>query len=297
MKDVCTIYIIQNNFNDKVYIGQTWQPVNKRFNAHLKDKKGSCRKLFNAFNKYDRANFYIAVLAVCNTQSEADWLETCWIDIFDSRINGYNLRSGGSRGKHSEESKQKMSTDRKGKMLGEIHPMYGKHHTEETKARMSKSKRGKVQSEKSNHKRSEALKGRSILTEIQIQQIRDGHSQGKSYTILAEAFGISRTTIKRVIKEMAPYGNTRERKSQIEKLTHKEKASLNGRSILTEIQVQQIRESHMQMKSYRTLAKEFDISITTVERVVKKKSPYNKPLTDEASIARQNNSQSKLFGT
>jgi group I intron endonuclease len=228
MKDVCTIYIIQNNFNDKVYIGQTWQPVNKRFNAHLKDKKGSCRKLFNAFNKYDRANFYIAVLAVCNTQSEADWLETCWIDIFDSRINGYNLRSGGSRGKHSEESKQKMSTDRKGKMLGEIHPMYGKHHTEETKARMSKSKRGKVQSEKSNHKRSEALKGRSILTEIQVQQIR---------------------------------------------------------------------ESHMQMKSYRTLAKEFDISITTVERVVKKKSPYNKPLTDEASIARQNNSQSKLFGT
>ena len=45
--------------------------------------------------------------------------------------------------KHTEESKQKISENRKGKCAGENHPMYGKKHTEEELEKMSQNRRGK----------------------------------------------------------------------------------------------------------------------------------------------------------
>ena len=45
--------------------------------------------------------------------------------------------------KHSEETKQKISNNRKGKCAGENHPFYGKHHNEESLIKISKHRRGK----------------------------------------------------------------------------------------------------------------------------------------------------------
>ena len=45
--------------------------------------------------------------------------------------------------KHTEETKQKISENRKGKCAGEEHPMYGKHHTEESLQKISQNRRGK----------------------------------------------------------------------------------------------------------------------------------------------------------
>jgi len=39
--------------------------------------------------------------------------------------------------KHSEESKKKMSESKKGKMVGEKNPFYGKTHSEETRKKIS----------------------------------------------------------------------------------------------------------------------------------------------------------------
>ena len=55
------------------------------------------------------------------------------------------LTSGSNNGmygkKHTEESKQKMSINSKGKNIGEKNGMYGKHHTEESRKKNSEEKR------------------------------------------------------------------------------------------------------------------------------------------------------------
>lgn len=44
---------------------------------------------------------------------------------------------------HTEETKQKISNNRKGKRAGESHPMYGKKHSKEDLEKMSKNRQGK----------------------------------------------------------------------------------------------------------------------------------------------------------
>lgn len=50
--------------------------------------------------------------------------------------------------KCSEETKLRMSDSKKGKYVGEKHPLFGKHHSEESKKLMSDSKKGKYIGEK-----------------------------------------------------------------------------------------------------------------------------------------------------
>ena len=45
MKEIGYIYIIKNYKNNKVYIGQTTQDVEKRFNQHLKCSKSNKNQL------------------------------------------------------------------------------------------------------------------------------------------------------------------------------------------------------------------------------------------------------------
>jgi group I intron endonuclease len=44
---------------------------------------------------------------------------------------------------HTDETKKKISENRKGKTAGEAHPFYGKHHTDETKNKISENRKGK----------------------------------------------------------------------------------------------------------------------------------------------------------
>jgi len=107
-KGICTIYLLRNLINNKIYIGQTWLPLNQRMG---KDARGyrSSTYLYNAIQNYGKENFVYEVLAECDNQAEADILEDFYINKYDSRNLeiGYNLNTGGSAGKHSEETKQK----------------------------------------------------------------------------------------------------------------------------------------------------------------------------------------------
>lgn len=117
---ICLIYILRNKINDKVYIGQTWRPLKARFNSYRKSQP----YLFNAINKHGKNNFYYKVLCVANTQIMADYWEGYFITKYDSVDNdkGYNLRGpGGSHGKFSQISKDKMSKQKLGKSLSESH--------------------------------------------------------------------------------------------------------------------------------------------------------------------------------
>jgi group I intron endonuclease len=180
--------------NGKLYIGQTWEPIKTRFIKHKSPSQKKCRKLFNAFNKYGRNNFSIRFITLAHTQEIADYWERYFINYYDSIVNGYNIKDGGSKGKPSAETRRKMSDAQKGKIisietrqkmsdakmgkkasnetkrkLSEAHMgntvMLGKKLSEETKQKMSISGKGKVMSDETRRKISDALKGKPFSEE------------------------------------------------------------------------------------------------------------------------------------
>lgn len=65
-----SIYKITNLINGKVYIGQTTQPIEKRFKSHC--YKDGCTKLYNAMKKYGKSNFSIELLESKELNSERE---------------------------------------------------------------------------------------------------------------------------------------------------------------------------------------------------------------------------------
>jgi len=136
------IYMLKNKKNGKIYIGQTIRSIERRFKEH-QYKKSGCIAIYKAIQKHGWYTF------------EKDYYECPDEDLdFDEELlvremgtlapNGYNLREGGgSRGKHSEESKQKNREAH----LGENNHMYGKTHSKETKQKIGDGTRGKNLSE------------------------------------------------------------------------------------------------------------------------------------------------------
>lgn len=137
------IYVIRNLSNNKVYVGQTSNSLNVRFNQHC--ATGSyCVKLSRALKKYGRKSFVIELLECVDSQKLADKLEIKYINLFDSINSGYNLKSGGSFGKHSIETKKKMSLSKLGVKRPDISKaMKGKKRSKEFCKKVSLAKKGK----------------------------------------------------------------------------------------------------------------------------------------------------------
>lgn len=94
----CEIYIIKNDINDKVYIGQTTQGSEERFKQHLKLLKSSEKQLIHkAIKKYGKEHFYFEVLETDLAINELDKREEYWIRYYDSVNRGYNLCYGGKQ--------------------------------------------------------------------------------------------------------------------------------------------------------------------------------------------------------
>lgn len=90
------IYIIKNNINDKVYIGQSIDAEN-RFKSHC--KKSSESLLKNAIQEYGKQNFWYEILEE-NVENPDD-REKYWIKYYNSITpNGYNIQEGGSEPPH-----------------------------------------------------------------------------------------------------------------------------------------------------------------------------------------------------
>ena len=164
------IYKITNNINQKVYIGQTIKPIEKRFKEHCK-QSSCCIFLKNAINKYGKNNFKIELIDTTDNDINSDLLEQKYIELYNSTNKefGYNISLGGRptmRGrKHTNETKEKISKANKGKkaseelrkqlsemLNGENHPNWNKHLSEETKSKISNSNKGKIPSEETKAK-------------------------------------------------------------------------------------------------------------------------------------------------
>lgn len=64
-----------------------------------------------AIQKYGESNFTFNVIDTADDQETLNMLERLHIARYESMVDqwGYNIKEGGSNGKHSEESRQKMS--------------------------------------------------------------------------------------------------------------------------------------------------------------------------------------------
>lgn len=102
-----TVYIHKNKINGKMYVGITCQDTNRRWGNGSNYK--TCRKFYNAIQKYGWQNFEHIIFAQNLTMEEASNMQQLLIKQLDTINNGYNLNFGGIVQLHCCETKQKIS--------------------------------------------------------------------------------------------------------------------------------------------------------------------------------------------
>lgn len=94
--------------NGKQYVGQTSRTLEERWQEHC-SPHSRCFALHAAIEKYGKENFRVEQIDIGIDQFDLDYKEAMWIECLNTLSpNGYNLKEGGSCGKHSEEVKLKM---------------------------------------------------------------------------------------------------------------------------------------------------------------------------------------------
>lgn len=108
------IYIIRNNLNDKVYIGQTVQELEHRYNQHIYMAKNgkSMSKIYVAMRELGINNFFIEKIKDCD-DTELNRYEQYYVELYDSLRNGYNtvypISTNGKQPPHDKVSNQYIS--------------------------------------------------------------------------------------------------------------------------------------------------------------------------------------------
>lgn len=92
------IYKIYNDINDKLYIGQTIQPLIRRWQSHCSDSKNTDTHLYRAMRLYGLEHFMIEPIEKDIPNGQLNEREQYWISYYDSFHNGYNSTIGGDCG-------------------------------------------------------------------------------------------------------------------------------------------------------------------------------------------------------
>lgn len=145
------IYCYTNKINNKKYIGQTSKELMIRHNQHIKSKRNDY--FHKAIRKYGIENFTLEVLHIADKYS-LDLLEIFYIEYFNltNKKYGYNCKTGGSNGKHTDSTKQSMSDYAKNRpyehnkkisdsMKGEKNPHKGVPISDDNKQKMADGRR------------------------------------------------------------------------------------------------------------------------------------------------------------
>jgi len=143
MQQYGIIYLLINKVNGKMYVGQTIN-FNKRMSCHLQNsKKENPNCLIDKkIKQYGWNNFENHIIDICRTnQEDLNLMEINSIQYFGTKVEnggGYNVKNGGSYGKHSEKTKEKISLFHKGRRKGI------KQDSEHVKKRIARSSKTKT---------------------------------------------------------------------------------------------------------------------------------------------------------
>lgn len=139
------IYKATNKINGMIYIGQTLQPLHRRWRDHCRGDKQPEGYLHRAIAKYGAENFTIEHIDTAATLTELNIKEEAYIKAFNCLSpHGYNLLPGGGNRECHPETKDKIKNTLKGRPVpqrwtkGRVGP-----HSEETKAKLSEMNKGK----------------------------------------------------------------------------------------------------------------------------------------------------------
>lgn len=178
------IYYVLNVKDNKFYVGQTVESFKRRKQNHYNhvQVKGNNNYFHNALRKYKDWEWNVLQFAYC--KAELDALEKYWVWILNSIApNGYNLREGGSNGKHGTVARRNISEGLKGKKR--------KPFTRETRKNMSEARKGntngcgnkgKIVSKETRKRMSESRKGIKLSKEHKqnIGLAKKGNTYGHS---------------------------------------------------------------------------------------------------------------------
>jgi len=205
----------------RIYVGQTTQKFEARKSSHIYQSKKPEYYFHRALAKYGAHLFIWKIEKECETKEELNQAEEFYMNYYNSRDPecGFNIKEAGSRGKHTEETKKKISAIKIGKKMsplseqhkkkisertiGSNNPFYGKKHSEETKMKLRMINTGKIKSEETKAK----LKGRagckgrkngnSKLSEEQVYQIREAIGTTRE---IADRYEINYELVRRICK-------------------------------------------------------------------------------------------------
>lgn len=117
------VYLITNKLTNKSYIGQTTQPLPKRWKQHCNlALRGSPTYLHNSIRKYGKDKFVVSSLRICENLESLNYWETWYIEHIKTKAPlGYNLNDGGDGRNPTPEVIQKISESQKGRVFSEDH--------------------------------------------------------------------------------------------------------------------------------------------------------------------------------
>lgn len=205
------IYMRRNKINNKMYIGQTINSLDKRWRQEFREKS----LLGRALRKHGPENFDNFVLEECEDIDTLNFREQCYIAQFGTIApHGYNLTCGGRNGKKSIFTRNKMKNNKNA--LGLKHSETTKRHLSKVlsgrkfsqlhKDRMNTNRvgfKGKKQTEKQKSAMSKAVSGilncnAKLNWEI-VDEIRIKFSQGQSLSALGREYNVYPSTIQSIV--------------------------------------------------------------------------------------------------
>lgn len=162
------VYVALNSITGKCYVGQTVQPLTRRWYDHIVTSKlGVKWPLANAIRKYGSHAFQVFEVVEAQSKQELDELEKFFIALLDTSnwAFGYNATKGGTGGKQSAESIEKLRKIARTyrhklgwKTPAEVRLKQSQAAKLDVATNPNRGMRGKRHKESSNLKRSESMK-------------------------------------------------------------------------------------------------------------------------------------------
>lgn len=211
------IYVIHNTQNSKVYIGQSVSPSNrwathkwmaKKVIEQNQKYKKSFQVIHKAMAKHGIDKFEFSLLESFNSQEDADEAESFWIELFKSRICGYNAVPGGHTSPWRYPGvKEKLSGQNHwnyGNSLSERHKKALQRGLKQWLDKMNIASPVQVPWHKQKPNSGSFRKGHTPSNKLDLateKKICDFYATAKSTRKTSKKFGVGKTTVLRVLKK------------------------------------------------------------------------------------------------